>query len=399
MDTIEEAIDEIKKGRFVIVVDDPHRENEGDLIIAAEKITPKDVAFMVKHTTGIVCVALTGERLDKLQIPLMMNNNTDAYCTNFTISVDWKQTTTGVSAVDRCATIQALIDEEEQAKDFRRPGHVFPLRYNEGGVLKRAGHTEASVDLARMAGLKEAGVIAEIVDEDGSMARMPALEKFAAQHRLCLISVADIIRYRRRNEMMVKCVASARLPTEYGEFTVRVYESPNDGAAHLSLSMGDITKSSPVLVRVHSECLTGDVFHSLRCDCGDQLSTALKKISEEKCGVVIYLRGHEGRGIGLKNKISAYQLQESGKDTVEANLALGWPADIRDYSLGAQILEDLGVRNIRLMTNNPSKSKGLSGYGFKIDEIVPLVSAIHQENRAYLIAKKRKLGHILNPDQ
>lgn len=396
MHTVEQAIEAIKDGKFVIVVDDKDRENEGDLIIAAEKITPQAIAFMVRYTTGIVCLSLTGERLDKLQIPLMVPENTDFHRTPFTISVDYKiGTTTGVSASDRAATIKALVDPKAHASDFSRPGHIFPLRYRNGGVLKRAGHTEAAVDLSAMAGLSPAGVLCEIVCDDGSMARLPDLEKFSKEHGIVLISVADIIRYRRSKEKLVRKISEARLPTEYGEFTAHVYESVLDGIQHVALTAGDPEKSPAALVRVHSECLTGDVFGSRRCDCGSQLHLAMKRIAEEGAGVVVYLRGHEGRGIGLGHKLRAYKLQDEGKDTVEANVALGLPVDSREYGIGAQILEDLKIKKLRLLTNNPAKYTGLSGYDLEIVERVPLQTGVTSENINYLAAKRDKLGHFI----
>jgi len=396
MHTIEQALEEIKQGKFVIVVDDQDRENEGDLIIAADMITPQAIAFMVRYTTGIICVSLTGERLDKLHIPLMVAQNTESHRTHFTVSVDSVDTTTGVSAADRAATIKALINPNTHAKDFRRPGHIFPLRYTDGGVLKRAGHTEAAVDLARMAGLSPAGVLCEIVNDDGSMARLPQLEAFAKQHGICIITVADIIRYRRQKEKLIKLVSHARLPTKHGEFQAYVYESLIDGIQHIALVKGEFDRNTDVIVRVHSECLTGDIFGSRRCDCGTQLDMALKRISDEGLGVVVYLRGHEGRGIGLGHKLRAYNLQDQGKDTVEANLALGFPVDSREYGIGAQILVDLGIKKIRLLTNNPAKYRGLSGYDLDIVERVPLMSDMHNDNRSYLMTKKNKLGHMLD---
>jgi len=397
MDTIEQAIRDIESGRFVIVVDDENRENEGDLVIAADKITPQAIAFMVRYTTGIICMPLTGEKLDKLRIPLMVRENTDLHLTPFTVSVDYKVgTTTGVSASDRCATIKALAASHTHAEEFRRPGHIFPLRYSPGGVLKRAGHTEASVDLAMMAGLSPAGVLCEIVNDDGSMARLPDLKIFAKQHNLSLISIEDIIRYRRRHEKLVKKISHARLPTKFGEFTIYVYESVLDNIQHVAIVKGNLEDQKEVLVRVHSECLTGDVLGSLRCDCGAQLEEAMRKISEHGSGVIVYLRGHEGRGIGLGHKLKAYNLQDLGKDTVEANKALGLPVDSREYGIGAQILVDLGVKKMRLLTNNPAKYTGLSGYDLEIVERVPLQSAINPENRKYLLAKKEKLGHFID---
>lgn len=397
MNTVEQAIKDIKAGKFVIVVDDKDRENEGDLIIAAEKITPQAIAFMVRYTTGIICMPLTGERLDHLRIPLMVTDNTDSHRTPFTISVDYKfGITTGVSATDRSTTIKALISPDCHAQDFCRPGHIFPLRYRPGGVLKRAGHTEAAVDLASLAGLSPAGVLSEIVNDDGSMARLPDLEKFAEEHKLCLISVADIIRYRRFSEKLVTKISEARLPTEFGEFSSHVYESILDGTQHIALVKGDIAKANKVLVRVHSECLTGDVFESRRCDCGTQLKQAMKRIADEEVGVIVYLRGQEGRGIGLGHKMRAYSLQDAGSDTVEANLALGFPVDSREYGIGAQILVDLGVKKMRLLTNNPSKYTGLSGYDLEIVERVPLLSEVHADNMKYLTTKKNKLGHLID---
>ena len=397
MNKVEQAIADIKAGKFVIVVDDQDRENEGDLIIAAEKVRMQDIAFMVRHTTGIVCLSLPGERLDQLHIPLMVADNTESHRTAFTVSVDYKEgVTTGVSANDRCTTIKALISENAQAHDFRRPGHIFPLRYRSGGVLKRAGHTEAAVDLAALAGLTPAGVLSEIVNEDGSMARLPELEKFAAAHQLSLISVADLIRYRRRTEKLVTRISQARLPTEHGEFTTYVYESVLDGIQHCALVKGDLNHLPSVLVRVHSECLTGDVFGSRRCDCGAQLNLAMQMIAKEGAGVIVYLRGHEGRGIGLGHKVRAYQLQDKGKDTVEANQALGLAVDSREYGVGAQILSDLGIEKIRLLTNNPSKYTGLGGYDLEIVERVPLCSGTTEDNRTYLETKKKKLGHLID---
>jgi 3,4-dihydroxy 2-butanone 4-phosphate synthase/GTP cyclohydrolase II len=394
--TVEDALNALKQGKFVVVFDDTARENEGDLIIAAEKVTPEHIAFMVKHTSGIICVPMLGEDLDRLKIPLMVQENTESHRTAFTVSVDAaKRTTTGVSAEDRTLTIQALTSPASCPEDLRRPGHIFPLRYREGGVLKRAGHTEAAVDLARSAGLFPAGVICELVNENGSMARMPDLMKFAKAHNIPLISIADIIRYRRRNEKLIIKVSEARLPTNFGDFTAIVYQSLLDGIEHLALCRGDISGKENVLVRVHSECLTGDIFQSKRCDCGEQLDLALKQISEEGTGVLVYLRGHEGRGIGLGHKLRAYNLQDNGRDTVEANVELGFPADSREYGIGAQILVDLGITTIRLMTNNPAKYGGLTGFDLQIVERVPLLSKSTKENARYLQTKKDKLGHLL----
>jgi 3,4-dihydroxy 2-butanone 4-phosphate synthase/GTP cyclohydrolase II len=395
---IDEAIDAIGRGELVLVVDDEDRENEGDLIAAAELMTPEKMTFMIRYTSGVICMPMEGDRLDELQVPLMVQSgeNTEVQRTAFTVSVDYRHgTTTGISAADRCATVRGLIDTAARPGDFARPGHIFPLRYRDGGVLKRAGHTEAGVDLARLAGLTPAGVLAEVVNDDGSMARLPQLELFAKQHDLVMISIADLVRYRRRREKLIRRVSEARIPTSHGDFTAHVFESLLDGTEHIAFVRGDIAGEDDVLVRVHSECLTGDVFGSMRCDCGPQLDLALSKIAAEGRGVVIYLRGHEGRGIGLGHKLRAYQLQEQGRDTVEANLELGFPADSREYGIGAQILVDLGVSTMRLLTNNMSKYGGLEGYGLEIVDRVPLVPAPNSENIAYLRAKQQKLGHLL----
>ena len=394
--TIENAIDAIARGEAVVVVDDANRENEGDLIIAAEKTTPETMGFMVRHTSGVVCMPLEGTRLDELQLPMMVAENTTAYRTAFTVSVDAKRgTTTGISAADRATTVHALIDPKTRPDDLARPGHIFPLRYREGGVLKRAGHTEAAVDLARLAGLSPAGVLAEVVNDDGTMARLPELERFAAEHDLAMISIADLIRYRRHREKLVRRISEARIPTKYGEFTAYVFESLLDGTEHMAFVRGEVAGKSDVLVRVHSECLTGDVFGSIRCDCGLQLDLALERVAEENEGVIVYLRGHEGRGIGLGHKLRAYTLQDQGRDTVEANVELGFPIDSREYGIGSQILVDLGITTMRVMTNNPAKYGGLEGYGLEIVERVPLRSRPTDENIAYLRAKQEKMGHLL----
>jgi 3,4-dihydroxy 2-butanone 4-phosphate synthase/GTP cyclohydrolase II len=396
-DPIEDAIEEIKAGRMVIVVDDADRENEGDLILAASTVTPEAIAFMVRHTSGVICMPVVGERLDQLQLPLMVSNVTDPQRTAFTVSVDARQgTSTGISAADRARTIEAIVHPDTKPADLARPGHVFPLRYREGGVLKRAGHTEAAVDLAVLAGLYPAGVLCEIVNEDGTMSRLPNLTVFAKEHGLKLISIADLIQYRRHRERLIEPVAEARIPTEYGEFRAVAYESTVDDRVHVAMVLGEVGDGEQILVRVHSECLTGDVFGSLRCDCGAQLDAAFRKVGEEGRGVVLYIRGHEGRAIGLTHKLRAYQLQEEGRDTVEANEELGFPPDPRDYGIGAQILYDIGVRSMRLLTNNPAKRAGLEGYGLSIAERIPLMTTPTEENIDYLKAKREKLGHLLD---
>jgi 3,4-dihydroxy 2-butanone 4-phosphate synthase/GTP cyclohydrolase II len=394
---IPEAIAEISQGRMVIVVDDADRENEGDLIMAAERVTPEAIAFIVRHTSGVICMPVIGDRLDELEIPLMVAANTDTRRTAFTVSVDARTgVTTGISAADRARTIRAVIDPVTEAGDLSRPGHIFPLRYREGGVLKRAGHTEAAVDLARLAGLYPAGVLCETVNEDGSMARLPDLVVFARTHGLKIISIADLIEYRRRHEVLVEKVAEAVIPTRFGEFRSIAYESTVDDRTHVALVRGEMDDGVGVLTRVHSECLTGDVFGSLRCDCGGQLDRAMELIAAEGRGVILYIRGHEGRAIGITHKLRAYELQDRGRDTVEANLELGFPPDQRDYGIGAQILYDLGVRSMRLLTNNPEKRAGLEGHGLSIDERIPLQTDPTPQNVGYLRAKREKLGHLLD---
>ena len=396
---IDRAIADVASGRPVIVVDDEERENEGDLIFAAARATPELLAFTVRYTSGYVCVALTGDDCDRLDLPPMFHTNQDKRGTAYTVTVDAREgVTTGISAADRAHTIRLLADPDSKSVDFARPGHVVPLRAKEGGVLRRPGHTEASVDLARLAGLPPAGVLCEIVSakDDGEMARRDELEVFAAEHDLALITIADLIAYRRRFEKQVERVAEARIPTVHGEFTAIGFDSLLDGVEHIALVAGEIGDGADVLVRVHSECLTGDVLGSLRCDCGPQLDAALAAIATEGRGVVLYVRGHEGRGIGLMHKLQAYQLQDAGADTVDANLALGMPADSRDYGTGAQILVDLGVRSMRLLTNNPAKRAGLEGYGLTITGRVPLPIRPNPENLRYLRTKRDRMGHDLD---
>lgn len=394
--SIEEAIEEIRAGRLLVVVDDEDRENEGDLVMAADKVTPEAINFMARYGRGLICMPLTGERLAHLGIPPMADENTSEQGTAFHCSIGAKgRITTGISAKDRAVTIQTAVAPGTTPEEISMPGHVFPLQARPGGVLERAGHTEAAVDLARLAGLTPAGVICEIMNEDGTMARRPQLEEFAAEHGLKMITVADLIRYRRRTERLVERQSKVQLPTRFGTFTGYGYRSLVDDRTHMALVVGDVAGRDDVLVRVHSECLTGDVFHSLRCDCGAQLEEAMKRVQAEGQGVILYIVGHEGRGIGLANKLKAYELQEQGADTVEANEALGFPPDLRDYGIGAQILCDLGLRSIRLMTNNPRKIVGLEGYGLKITEQVPLEVASCDTNIRYLTTKKEKLAHTL----
>ncbi len=395
---VEEAVAAIARGEIVVVVDDENRENEGDLVMAAQFATPEHVAFFLAHTSGLICVPLLGDRLDALDLPLMVANNTESQRTAFTVTVDAVHgTTTGISAEDRAATIRALVDPETRSADLARPGHVLPLRYREGGVLKRAGHTEAAIDLARMAGCVPAGVLCEVVAKDRrTMARMPELEAFATEHHLALVTIADLVAYRHRAERLVEEVSRARIPTTHGEFDGIVFRSLLDGEEHLALVLGDVADGAPVLTRVHSECLTGDVFGSRRCDCGPQLEFALEAIADAGRGVVVYLRGQEGRGIGLGHKLRAYSLQEQGRDTVDANLDLGLPVDSREYGIGAQILVALGVRKLRLMTNNPAKYGGINGFGLDVTERVPVETSPTPENIAYLRTKRERLGHLLD---
>ncbi|RMA97820.1 bifunctional 3,4-dihydroxy-2-butanone-4-phosphate synthase/GTP cyclohydrolase II [Hydrogenothermus marinus] len=395
--TIEEAIEDIKNGKMVIVVDDPDRENEGDLVIAAEKITPEAINFMAKEGRGLICLSLLKERCEELNIPLMTQENTDPKGTAFCVSIDAHPkfgTTTGISAHDRAITIKLAVSPDAKPQDFVRPGHVFPLMAKSGGVLERTGHTEASIDLAKLAGLYPAGVICEIMKEDGTMARLPDLIKFAKKHNLKIITIADLVHYRLKKEKLVKREAEAFLPTKFGTFKIYGYKSLVDGIEHVALVMGEIKEDEPVLVRVHSECLTGDVFGSLRCDCQSQLHKALEMIAKEGKGVLVYMRGHEGRGIGIVNKIKAYKLQEEGYDTVEANHKLGFGTDLRDFGTGAQILLDLGVRKMRLMTNNPRKIVALDGFDLEIVERVPIEIEPNPHNACYIFTKRDKLGHI-----
>ncbi len=393
----EEAIKEIRAGRMVILVDDEDRENEGDLTMAAEAMTPEAINFMAKYGRGLICLSMTGEKIDSLNLPLMVEQNTSKYQTGFTVSIEARcGVTTGISAADRATTILTAVADEAQPTDLVRPGHVFPLRGRNGGVIVRAGQTEGSIDLSRLAGLKPAGVICEIMDEDGTMARMPALEKFSEKHGIGICTIADLIEYRMRTESFVKRVAETVIPTSIaGEFKAIVYENAVDDLLHIAMVKGHIDPEKPVLVRVHSECLTGDIFASLRCDCGDQLQTAMEMIDQENAGVLLYIR-QEGRGIGLVNKIKAYALQDQGLDTVEANESLGFEPDLRNYGIGAQILVDLGVKKMRLLTNNPKKMVGLEGYGLRLIEQIDIETEPNEYNRNYLECKKLKMGHLLN---
>ena len=394
--TMEEAIDDIRNGKLLIVVDDEDRENEGDLIMAADKVTPEAINFMAKNGRGLICMPIIGERLDQLNLPMMVNDNTTRHATPFTVPVDVKYgATTGISAQDRSATVKAILDPLTRPQDLGRPGHLFPLRYTDGGVLVRAGHTEAGVDLVRMANLYPAAVLCEILDLDGTMAQMSVLEKLAKENDLNIVSVAQIIAYRRQNEKLIERVAEARLPTKYGEFKTIAYRSVVDSDQHIALVAGEISEDDAILVRVHSECLTGDVLKSTRCDCGDQMAMALAYIQKEGQGIFLYMR-QEGRGIGLHNKIKAYALQDEGLDTVEANAKLGFEPDLRHYGVGAQILVDIGVKKLRLLTNNPKKVIGLESYGLDLVERVPIIADPTDENRAYLETKRSKLGHLLD---
>ena len=395
--TVEQAIEDIKYGKMVVVVDDEDRENEGDLIVAAATVKPEDINFMAKYAKGLICTPIDGKRLDELNIGQMVTNNTDNHETAFTVSIDAYHTETGISAFERCQTIKLLLDPKAKPSSFRRPGHVFPLRSVEGGVLRRTGHTEATTDLARLAGFYPAGLCCEIMADDGHMMRTPELKEFAKKHGLNIITVKSLIEYRKRTESFVKQVADVDFPSRYGHFRIKAYESALDGKCHIAVVKGDVAGKKNVLVRVHSECLTGDALGSLRCDCGDQLAIALKNIEKEGEGVVLYMR-QEGRGIGLANKMRAYELQDKGADTVEANVELGFAPDLRDYGIGAQILSDLGLTSIRLMTNNPAKRAGLEGYNLEIVERVPLVVKANKFDKRYLSVKKVKMGHLLNDE-
>ena len=395
VDPIESGINEIRRGRMIVVVDDADRENEGDLVMAAEKATAQKIGFMVRHTSGVLCVPMEGANLDRLDLPLMTQQNMERMRTAYTIAVDAAQgVTTGISAADRARTIRLLSDPKTRPNDLVRPGHIFPLRYRQGGVLQRAGHTEAAIDLARLAGLRPAGVIAEIVNDNGTMARLPQLRKFAKKHGLKVCTIEDLIKFRRRSERLVERVEVIKMPTDYGDFDLHLYKSTLDGQHHIALVKGDVARNKNVLVRVHSECLTGDVFGSRRCDCGPQLQKAMQQISESGTGVLLYMR-QEGRGIGLPGKIAAYKLQEKGYDTVEANLKLGFPMDLREYGIGAQILSDLGLKTIQLITNNPKKMVGLEGYGLVITKQIPIRVKANPHNAKYLKTKKEKMGHTI----
>jgi 3,4-dihydroxy 2-butanone 4-phosphate synthase/GTP cyclohydrolase II len=394
-DVIEDAIEQVREGRMVVVVDDEDRENEGDVILASEKVTPEAINFLAKHARGLICVSATAEHLQRLDLHPMVQRNTARLGTRFTVSIDAVEgTTTGISASDRALTIRTFMDPNTRPEDLARPGHVFPLQAQEGGVLTRAGHTEAAADLARLAGLQPSGVLCEVMDEDGSMARVETLRRFARRFDMPLISIRDLIEYRRQHERLVREAQRVKLPTSYGEFSLRLYKSDVDPDEHLALVMGEIDPERPVLVRVHSECLTGDLFHSLRCDCGEQMDAALRQIAREGRGVFLYMR-QEGRGIGLLNKLRAYALQEQGDDTVEANRKLGFPPDLRHYGIGAQILADLGVRKMRLLTNNPKKIVGLSAYGLELVERVPIQVHANPVNVRYLTTKRDRMGHLL----